>query len=176
MPSREIRCGQDARAIASPTTVGPEPGHVGERARVRHAGAAQRAAHGAVEPLHQARSAWPGVTRKSCAGASGSASEPVAVTIVCPIGADSLTQRAAAALVELRERVVEEQERRHAAALADQLGLGEEQREHGEPLLALRAERAEVAVAAPDRDLVQVRAGAGRAPLEVAGEPLLELA
>ena len=97
------------------------------------------------------------------------------MTIVCPIGADSLTQRPAAALVELRERVVEEQQRRHAAALADQLGLGEEEREDGEALLALRAERAEVAVAAADRDLVEVRADAGRAPLDVAGEPLLEL-
>ena len=54
---------------------------------------------------------------------------------------DSLTQRAAAALVELRERVVEEEQWRHAAALSDQLGLGEEEREDGEPLLTLRAER-----------------------------------
>ena len=56
----------------------------------------------------------------------------------------------------------------------DQLGLGEEERENGEPLLALRAERAEVAVAGADRDLVEVGAGAGGAPLDVAGEALLE--
>jgi len=90
-------------------------------------------------------------------------------------GPDSLTQRAAAALVELRERVVEEQQRRHAASVSDQLCLGEEKRQDGEALLALRAERPQVAVAALDADLVEVRADAGRAALDVAREPLLEL-
>ena len=151
MPSREIRCGQAARAIASPTTSGQSAGHVGESARVGHACAAQRAADGAVEPLHQARSTWPGVTRRSWAGASGSASGPGRGDDRLSHRADSLTQDPAAALVELGERVVEEQQRRHAAALGDQLRLGEEEREDGEPLLALRAERPEVAVAAPDR-------------------------
>ena len=46
----------------------------------------------------------------------------------------------AAVRVELREDVVEQEQRREAAALGDQLRLGEEEREHREPLLALRAE------------------------------------
>ena len=85
------------------------------------------------------------------------------MTIVWPTAPIRSLRIAAAALVELGEGVVEKEERWHPAAGGDQLRLGEQEREHGEPLLALRAERAEIAVAGADRDLVEVRAGTRRA-------------
>ena len=44
-----------------------------------------------------------------------------------------------------------------AAALLQQLGLAEQQREHGQALLALRAERAQVAAGREDAEVVEVR-------------------
>ena len=74
--------------------------------------------------------------------------------------------------VELREHVVEQEQRRDAAAVGDQLGLGEQEREHGEALLALRAEAAQLARAGRDHDVVEVRPEPGDAAFEVALEPL----
>ena len=45
----------------------------------------------------------------------------------------------------------------NAAAVGDQLGLGEQEREHGEPLLALGAEAAKLARAGGEDDVVEVR-------------------
>ena len=70
------------------------------------------------------------------AGSTGSAEASVAVTTVWPAAAIRSPSDAPAAGVELREHVVEQQERPNG----QQLRLGEEQREHREPLLALRAE------------------------------------
>ena len=56
--------------------------------------------------------ARPAVTSSSCAGSSGSASAPVAVTIVWPMPAIRSAERRAGARVELGENVVEEHERR----------------------------------------------------------------
>ena len=62
-----------------------------------------------------------------------------------------------------------------AAAQVEQLRLGEEQREHGEPLLALRAELAQVAAAARDQHVVEVRARGPSTPRSRSrGEPRLE--
>ena len=58
-------------------------------------------------------------------------------------------ERCAGGRVELREHVVEQEQRRDAAPLGEQLGLREQEREHREPLLPLRAE---------------ARAGRGRRP------------
>ena len=88
-----------------------------------------------------------------------------------PDGADALAERPAAARVELGEHVVEQQERRHARPLRDGLRLGEQQREHGEALLALRAVQAQVAVVGEHLDVV---AGAGPSPVDAALEVALE--
>ena len=84
---------------------------------------------------------------------------------------DPRAEGAAAARVELREHVVEQEQR----ADGQQLRLGEEQREHREALLALRAELAQVAVAARDEDVVEMRAETGRAAFEVGLQASLEL-
>ena len=52
----------------------------------------------------------------------------------------------AGVVVELGERVVEQEQRRHSPSGRDELRLGEKKREHGEPLLALGAEGAEVTI------------------------------
>src|SRR5581483_7201938 len=85
--------------------------------------------------------------------------------------ADAGGEDAPAGRVELGENVIEQQERRDAGALGEQLRLGQEERE---PLLALRAEGPEVAPAGEDRDVVQVRAEPGHAAVEVALEARLE--
>ena len=61
-----------------------------------------------------------------------------------------------------------------ADLVGEHLGLGEEERQHRHALLALRAERPEVAVAGEDPDLVEVRAEPGRAALEVARQAVVE--
>ena len=98
--------------------VRPRAGHLGEHPRVGDACTAQRAPHGAVEALHHAARTSPGVTASSCAGASGSASAPVAVTSVWPTRAEPRAEQPAAVGVELGERVVEKQEGRDAPTAA----------------------------------------------------------
>ena len=85
-----------------------------------------------------------------------------------------LDEHAAALRIELGQDVVEEQERRIGPPCFDQLRLGEQEREDGGALLALGAERAQVAVSGGDRHVVQMRAEAGRPTVEVAIEPFLE--
>src|SRR5205807_8757459 len=63
---------------------------------------------------------------------------------------------------------IEQKQRRHAAALGDQLRLGEQQREHCEPLLALRAEAAELAAAGGEHHVVEMRAGSGHTTFQIA--------
>ena len=89
---------------------------------------------------------------------------------VWPRPATALGQHAAAARVELREHVVEQEQRRRR----EQLGLGEEEREHRQPLLALRAEAAQLAAGGSDREVVEVRAEPGRPAREVGVEARLE--
>ena len=68
----------------------------------------------AADPLrlHDATRARPGSTSTSWFGSNGSADAPVAVTSVWPAAAQPLGEGAAPALVELREDVVEQEERR----------------------------------------------------------------
>ena len=88
--------------------------------------------------------------------------------------ADPLGERPAASRVELREDVVEENERRRAPLLGDHLRLGEQEREHGQALLALGAEAPQVPLSRADGDVVEVRAEAGDAALQIALQPRLE--
>jgi hypothetical protein len=87
-----------------------------------------------------------------------------------PHARHALGEDPAATRVELREDVVEEHERRRR----QQVGLGKQEREDGEPLLALRAELTQVALAARDRHVVEVRPDSGRAAIDVPVEPCLE--
>src|SRR6202035_5821341 len=52
--------------------------------------------------------------------------------------------------------------------------LGEQERQNGQPLLALRAEAAEVAAVSGDEDVVEMRAGTRDAPPQIAVETRLE--
>ena len=99
---------------------------------------------------------------------------PVAVISVCPRPLSRSARSAAPSLVQLREHVVEQKKWRRRAAVGDQLRLREQEREHGQPLLSLRAVAAQVAPAGADPDLVQMRPEPGRAPLEILLEPRLE--
>jgi len=83
---------------------------------------------------------------------------------------NTVRQRAASSRVELGEHVVEQQQRRAGQKLC----FGEQQREDGETLFPLRAILAEVARPARDQYIVEVRAGTGRATVDVTVEPCLE--
>ena len=102
----------------------------------------------------------PGVTSSSWSGSAGSMAASVAVIERLPDARDAGGEDAPPLRVELGEHVVEQEERREAAAVGDQLRLGEEEREHREPLLALRAEAAQLAAR---RRRGRRRRGAGRA-------------
>src|SRR5262249_59607162 len=84
-----------------------------------------------------------------------------------------LREHTPAVRVELGENVVEQEERRESATLGDQLSLGEQQGQHSQPLLALRAETAQVAAGARQDDVVEVRPEPRRSALEIAVEPCL---
>ena len=126
----------------------PDPGHRrrARRRRARRRPAARRARSRRAAPSagrHLARGDARGAGPARAAAPPG----PVAVTIVCPtapIRSLRIRRRLSSSSESASSR---SSEGRHPAAVGDQLGLGEEQREHGEALLALRAERAQVAVA-----------------------------
>ena len=113
-------------------------------------------------------------TSSSCAGSPGSAPWLALVTSVCPPGAQPLGEHAAAVGVELGEDVVEQQQRPVPRRSASSSASAEQQREHREALLALRAEAAQVAAGRENADVVEVRPEARRAALEVAVEAGLE--
>ncbi len=83
VPSRATRCGHAARAIADPTAEGQARVTAASAPASGTPGDPERAAKRSVEPFHQPAPTLPGVTTRSCAGARGSASAPVAVTSVC---------------------------------------------------------------------------------------------
>ena len=90
--------------------------------------------------------AAPGVTSTSWAGSAGRAEAAVAVIRVCPGPASALGERCSPALVELGEDVVKKEQRRRGTAFGQERSFGEDQREDGQALFALRAEAAQVAV------------------------------
>ena len=145
VPSRAMRCGQADAGDRSADRVGPGARDLREGACVGDADARSARADGAVEPLHRlsppaGRHGEELRRRQRQRLGAGRGHERLAA-------APRRSEQPAAVGVELGERVVEQQERRDAALGGEELGLGEEQREHGDPLLSLRAERAEVAVA-----------------------------
>ena len=119
-----------------------------------------------VGPALHAALASPGVTSITSAGSGpprGSASRSVAVTIVCdPAGsaASSAARRVSSSSLSTSSR------RRSgggAAAVGGEIGLREDEREHGRALLALRAEAAQIPAGRLDPDVAQVRAERRRA-------------
>ena len=168
----QIRAGHALRAICSPidapATRGRSPSFLLPARSARAPAAPRRRS----APASSSRS--PGTTSTSWLGSNGRADAAVAVISVCPSSAQPLRQRAAPALVELREHVVEQEQRRRRPAFREQLRLREQEREHGQPLLSLRAVAAEVAPAGRDPDVVQMRPEPGRAPVEILVEPRLE--
>ena len=85
-----------------------------------------------------------------------------------PAGPEPVGQDAPPLGIELGEHVVEQQQRPRPAPFLEQLRLAEQERQHRQALLALRTERPQIALAGKDADVVQMRAEAGRAALEVA--------
>jgi hypothetical protein len=83
-------------------------------------------------------------------------------------------EHSSAIWIELRQNVIEEQERSEAAVCGDQLGFGEKKGQDGQPLLSLGAEAAKVPRAARQDDVVEVGAKTCCATLEVTVEPGLE--
>jgi len=77
--------------------------------------------------------------------------------------------------VELGHHVVEQQQRRAVVHPEQDLALGEQQREQGDALLPLRAERAQRAAGVRQVQLVPVRAVRGEAALDVGLTPLAKL-
>ena len=121
------------------------------------------------DPLHQRTVAFPGVDEDQLAGSTGSARREVGV--IDRLASDGVAVPSA---IARRSRSSSESTSSRSSsggngpALGDQVGLGQQEREDGEPLLALRAEAAQVAGARDDRDLVEVRPEPGRASLQVA--------
>ena len=169
VPSRVSRAGHACRAISAPTAAG----HAATVSPMRPA-APKRASslrELVAERLHHAASlTTPAETSSSWSGSAGSIAASVAVMSAWPTPAT----RAA----RIRRRSGSSSDRTSssrssggdAAAIDDQLGLGEEEREHGETLLALRAVAAQLARPDADDDVVEVRTETGHAALEVAVE------
>ena len=131
VPSRAMRCGPGRARDRVADRGRPGARHLGERAGVRDAGAPQRAADACRRAapsrhLHRGRASRAGAG-PARAGAPRRPSRSRSSGPRAPILSLRIRRRRS---VELRERVVEEQQRRHAAAGGDQLGLGEQEREH----------------------------------------------
>ena len=154
---------------------GGRPGtrHLGEGDGVATAAARQLLLDLVADAVHQRTS--PGITDSDCVGSPGSAAAAVAVTTVCAPREIIVGERCSALSVELREHVVEEHERRHPTPLSQRPSLGHDEREHGDALFTLRAEHAEVPPARLDPQVVQVRACAGHATVEVGVEARVEI-
>ena len=174
---RPHRVGRRARAACRPSRSAPATRSARSRRRPRRASA--RAARpcrpagrsGRARCVISLTEPVPGSTSTTCVGSSGSAEAWVAVIIACPTPAMRAREDPPAAGVELGEDVVEQQERRRRAGSSASASSSDED---GESLLALRAELPQVAVAARDEHVVEVRAEPRRSALDVAGEPRLE--
>ena len=171
VPSRAMRAGQALRAICSPTAAGhavDDAADLGLRAEARRARARTRVSR--ADPGASTSTSCAGLDRQSRALRRGD-------DCLARSSATSSASTRAPRRVELREHVVEQEQRRHIAPRDEQLRLGEQQRRA--PSAAARPasrSRAGRDRRASRRDVV---AGAGRAPvvaaLEVAVEPRLEL-
>src|SRR5438552_3171724 len=156
VPSRAIRAGQALRAIAAPTTSGQRstssarPAWTPKRESSRRS-SSDSLSRGHLHDLRRLDRQCRGLRRRDerllHAGDPGS-------------------EDAAATNVELRQDVVEEQQR----TAGDELGLGEEQGEQREPLLPLRAEAAQVTSGGRDPDVCEMRTEPRRAAHDVGVE------
>ena len=111
-------------------------------------------------------------TADTAAARSPRSAASVVVTIACWNPATASSSSTAPLGVELAGDVVQQEQRLLVALLGEQVGLGQEQRQERAPLLALRAEQAQVAVAVDQAEVVQVRPGAGGRAVDVAAAPL----
>ena len=125
-----------------------------------------------ADGLHHAAasSTVPGVTSSSWSGAGGQHRRVGRGDERLPRAPHALGKDPAAAGIELREHVVEQEKRRNTGAVDDGLRLGEEKRKQREPLLSLRAEAAQVAAAGNEHDVVEVRPERRRAAIEITVE------
>ena len=127
VPSRPIRAGHALRAIASPTAAGQRP-----QISPRSAGPPKRVSSRA----ERVRQPSPGVTSTTWLGSAGSAERCVVVITVWPSPATE-----AARMPRRRESSSESTSSSRSSGVEGRsAGLGEQEREQREPLLALRAE------------------------------------
>ena len=175
VPSRAIRAGQAFAAIGLTDRGRPGRHDVGHPRRRAEAVELPRGPRGRSAPSRRPHQLVPSprwATSSSCAGSPGSALRRRARDERLAAGAQTLGENVASAGVELREHVVEQQQRRLAPRRsASSSASAEQEREHREALLALRAE----ACAGRGRrraiaDVVEVRAEPGRPALEIALE------
>ena len=174
-PTPTSSCGRAAsrRARRAPARRSARSARRPRSATPRRACRSRPAARTATARVGRRQPADPSSTSTSCAGSIGNAERCVAVTSVCPSPGHEVREHSPARRVELGEDVVEQQKRRHGAALGEESGLGEEQRQERQALLALRAEAAQVARAGEQAHVVQVRARTRRSALDVPLEPRL---
>ena len=165
-----MRDGQAFAATIAPTTSGQTSSTSGIPP-----GGPNRASSRRTSPPSRSTTAPPPVRRGAAvAGSPGSASAVVAVISVWPRPSHVLRQHAAAVDIELRENVVEQEQRRLVAALVEQCRLGEQEREDRGALLALASRTARRSrPPADDRDVVEVRARGPSSPARDRGRAVL---
>src|SRR5581483_8575777 len=134
VPSRAMRAGHALRAICGPTAAGQRSSSSAMPACGPNRASSPRRSSASRSTAHLDELRGLEGKRRGVRGGDHR----------LPHAGDPLGEHAAAARVELGEDVVEEQERRRV----EQRRLREQQREHREPLLALRPELAQVAAAA----------------------------
>ncbi len=171
--------GVASAATASPTTAGPDPLNLRQERQRRevvgqrrdrqadrsrgpaaHAAAARGASCSAAPSETWMRTTSPRSAPGTCARSVG---RDHALAAVVEPG----DQHRPAVGVELAHHVVEEHQRRRAPLGGQRLALGHQQREQGDPLLALGAVGAQLAAVAPDDQVVAVRTVAREAAIEV---------
>ena len=164
----ETLAGYELGAAAAPTMLGPRLARGGQlRLDLRRPAAEHQLGPDPLEIAHAAR-------------ATPSATRTIAVAPAAQVGlvgrrqdrlvepADRIEQQPAPLGVELAGDVVEQEQRQLVALLRQQVGLGQDQPEQHPPLLALRSVPAHVRARLAQLDVVQMRAAARRAPLDVA--------
>ena len=138
-------------------SLGPHRGDLGERERGATAALREHSFNRFSDLLHYRGRTSPGETSNDCAGAPGKAWAAVAVSIVCPAPRDERGEGAASVAVELRENVVEQDERASADSVGERPRFREHECENSDSLFALRSVAAEVTPARLEPYLVEMR-------------------
>ena len=152
-PAARARAAWPAPAVAANASTASASGR---GAAAPHAACASASA--STRPRRRARRAPSGVVGARHVAEVGGRDHALARPA---LAAQPRDEALAAVGVELAHHVVEQHQRRRAAHLAERLALGQQQREQGQALLALRAVGAQVATVARR---ARGRRGAGRAP------------